>query len=90
MIRAEHHPFLRERGKGARDIRRRQARTIGTNQDNLVIAESGDFLSGGLEAFGEARAALLVHPETGQSRSRFSRGKQVHVRANLGGSEPTE
>jgi hypothetical protein len=90
MIRAEHHSFLREQGKGACNIRGRQARTIGTNQDKLVKAEAGDFLSGGLEAFGEACAALLVHTESGESGSRFSRGKQVHVRANLGGSEPAE
>ncbi len=79
MIRAEDEAFVRQLLEGSRDVGSSETWTIGADDDDLIVAEAGEFFGRGFEALGEVRADLLVHyavVEAGQ----FSRAKKMKVR----------
>lgn len=84
MIRAEHEPGRGELTEGGRNVGARQARTIGTDNDDLFVAEAGEFFGGGIETVGEGRPALLVHLEAGEKHAARARGEEMEVRAAAG------
>ena len=86
---------MRKLLEGHRDVGSREARAIGADDDNLVVAEAGEFFGRGLEALGEVRADLFMRDaafEAGQS----ARAKEMEIRKSRGlretapGEEGTE